>query len=313
MRKHNLNENFFKTWSKEMAYTFGFIIADGCISGGDNHQYLLSIGLKSIDRHILESFCNLMGYTGPIYDYLPKNQSQLAINSKEIFHDLSNLGLTPRKSLTLEWLDNIPEEYMSHYLRGFFDGDGSVFPIKHPSQKRPYIGINFTGTKPFLKELKKELNKRLNNDYGYIRKIIVKSGEYFQLVYSGDETIKRLLDYLYQDSDESTRLSRKYKIYEDFYSQDRIYYPSKSRVSHTNKSVQEHQITAFGITQSLNEWAEEEFCECTRQQLYYRVVKMGLEPEYAITTKRLPAPEGQNISIRKYRETLKSTGKLPKK
>lgn len=301
MRKYNLNENFFSTWSANMAYILGFLVADGNLFDGANQKYRAyraSINLKTTDRHILESFSKIMEYEGPIYDYIPKNQSQLTINSKTIYQDLFALGLTPRKSLTMGWLENIPEEYMSHYIRGFFDGDGSIFHIKHPSQTRPYIGINFTGTKHYLEGLKKELNKQLKKDYGYIRTLKIKAGEYFQLVYTGDETIKRLLDYIYQDSTESTRLIRKYEIYQNFFT-DRIIHPSKENINHTKKSTDQHLITAFGITQSLTDWVNEDFCECSRQQLYHRIVKLNLDPEYAITTKKLPEPEGQNIDNRK--------------
>ena len=33
-RKWNINQDYFKTWSHNMAYVFGFWCADGCIYGG---------------------------------------------------------------------------------------------------------------------------------------------------------------------------------------------------------------------------------------------------------------------------------------
>ena len=109
-------------------------------------------------------------------------------------------------------------ENFKKYLAGFFDGDGSVFKIKHPAAKRDYIGINFTGTKNFLIELQKNINKILGKEYGYMRELKIKSGFYYQLVYSGDATIKKFIDWIYTDSNESNRLKRKYDLSQEYFS-----------------------------------------------------------------------------------------------
>ena len=51
----------------------------------------------------------------------------LAIVSDKLSSALSKLGGTPRKSLTLEFPKFIPKHLMSHFIRGYFDGDGSVW------------------------------------------------------------------------------------------------------------------------------------------------------------------------------------------
>lgn len=300
MRKYTLNESFFKEWSHEMAYILGFITADGCIySGSEGDKYVLTIGLNSKDKYILESIANIMGYNGPVYDNINQNTSCLSINSKEIFNDLNALGLSPRKSLTLEWPKNIPDEFMCSYVLGFFDGDGSVFHIKHPHQARPYIGVNFVGTQSFLLGVRKVLNQQIGRDASNVRGYKIKSGTYYGLCYSGDETIKIIYDYLYSNSREDLRLTRKYNIFNDFYHEGKIIHASKKQYNYVPKTQAQHEVSAFGITQSLTQWAHEDCCQCNRQQLYYRIYKLGLDPEYSIVTSRLPMAAGQNIENKK--------------
>ena len=46
--------------------------------------------------------------------------------NKKMCNDLFNLGIVSNKSLTLQFPKNIPNSLIKHYLRGYFDGDGSI-------------------------------------------------------------------------------------------------------------------------------------------------------------------------------------------
>ena len=53
----------------------------------------------------------------------------LNINSKTIKDDLMNIhGINPCKSFNIEF-PYVPEEYLHHFVRGYFDGDGHVNSI----------------------------------------------------------------------------------------------------------------------------------------------------------------------------------------
>lgn len=59
-----------------------------------------------------------------------KEYSRIQISSKTLTADLLKLGCTPRKSLTLKFPnDGIfkSNDLIRHFIRGYFDGDGSVF------------------------------------------------------------------------------------------------------------------------------------------------------------------------------------------
>ena len=118
-----IDKNYFKYWTKNMAYVFGLWCADGCIcntSGG----YFFSITLKQSDKYLLEAILKDMKSEHKIYD---KSDGGCEINfsCKEIYNDIISLGGVERKSLILEF-PTIPKEYISHFIRGYFDGDGSV-------------------------------------------------------------------------------------------------------------------------------------------------------------------------------------------
>ena len=66
--------------------------------------------------------------------------------------DLINLGVTSNKSQDLKPI-NIDTSLLPHFIRGYFDGDGSVYLLNYKSRNRPLIkaGFNFVGTLDFLK------------------------------------------------------------------------------------------------------------------------------------------------------------------
>ena len=61
--------------------------------------------------------------------YLRKqDMARLRISSRKMCADLARLGITPRKTFTLEFpnSDQVPTHLMNHFVRGYFDGDGSI-------------------------------------------------------------------------------------------------------------------------------------------------------------------------------------------
>ncbi len=77
-----------------------------------------------------------------------------------MFEDLCKHGCVPNKSLILEFPKTVPSDLIHHFIRGYFDGDGSVFITRKKWIRTPktlprieytdYIGISFNGTKELL-------------------------------------------------------------------------------------------------------------------------------------------------------------------
>lgn len=129
-RQFQVNSDYFKTWSYNMAYILGYIATDGNVS----QDRVLKLALQKQDRPLLEKIKDEIEFTGNIYnkeihlkstdkDY---ESSYMNIYDREICSDLKKLNIISNKSLVLGRFDFIPDEYEMNFLLGVFDGDGSV-------------------------------------------------------------------------------------------------------------------------------------------------------------------------------------------
>lgn len=148
-RRYRFNEHFFASIDCESkAYWLGFIAADGCIEIHGKSS-TLSIALASRDREHLCLLAAALESSHPIEDRLqvrgtPFAASRLRVHSPRLAIDLAPFGIVPRKSFSLPWPE-LPTELLRHYLRGYFDGDGS---FKNP--QRGDLSFSLIGTEGFL-------------------------------------------------------------------------------------------------------------------------------------------------------------------
>lgn len=205
-RGYPRNEYYFnKIDTPEKAYWLGFMYADGCV-----HSKLNEISVQIIDREHLEKFQQAIGAVNHkitvIKDKRFENAKTLymfSIKDKQLWSDLNALGCVPNKTFLINTIPNIPYHYVSHFLRGFFDGDGSIHYLTGTDNYR----LSFTsGSKQFLEEIKKILIVDVSIGHS-------DGTNTYQLQISGRRQVERILNYLYADSTESTRLDRKYQSY----------------------------------------------------------------------------------------------------
>ncbi|PAV29428.1 hypothetical protein CIL05_11210 [Virgibacillus profundi] len=120
-RIYQLNEHYFKTWSNNMSYILGFFIADGTVA---RDSQFISISQK--EKYILENIKKEMDSNQPLYQNKKTRVYILPLNNKIMKEDIINIhGIIPNKSSSAKF-PNVPEEYMSHFVRGYFDGDGYI-------------------------------------------------------------------------------------------------------------------------------------------------------------------------------------------
>ncbi|WP_432364015.1 LAGLIDADG family homing endonuclease [Sporosarcina sp. UB5] len=120
-RIHKVNEDFFKTWSHEMAWVLGLFITDGHVN-----KQVHSVYLSQNDEDILRKVAKLMDANPTIAKGTGTRKTpMLIINSKVIKQDLEQLGITPNKSYTVSFPD-VPDKYLPAFVRGIIDGDGWV-------------------------------------------------------------------------------------------------------------------------------------------------------------------------------------------
>lgn len=221
-QKIRYNKNFFKGWSAEMAYVLGLIYTDGNLhirkSKSGYELGILTFGQK--DKELVEKFQKLMDCDATIRF---KERRELenttagelyyfSIGNNDIANDLIKLGITPNKSLNMKFPE-IPAAYFSDFVRGIFDGDGTVY------FDGKYIRIKLlSGSHKFIKALNEYLNKigfpLMKIDYSHT---LNKPGAYF-IRYNKENVVRNFFDYIYQDVPEKIFYSRKHKIFIDFFS-----------------------------------------------------------------------------------------------
>lgn len=119
-RMYSINEDFFKTWTPESSWLYGWFLGDGYYARGRCIGFVLT----RIDREVLEKFKDVLESEHPIKDYEYWNNkthkyypvSKITFCSKELVGDLEPLSFY-----------EVPECYFNHALRGFFEAEGSVY------------------------------------------------------------------------------------------------------------------------------------------------------------------------------------------
>lgn len=186
-RKHQVNENFFKTWTPEMAYVLGFVLTDGHVKGN-----ALTISQKDVE--ILRKIAKVMNCTNEPVKKKTQDLYVLIINSKEIVHDLRKLGITERKSRTVK-MPNVPEKYLPHFIRGVLDGDGHVH----------FKGYRVTITSGSL-SFAESLTEILNN-HGFTAELLEQTAHksnnsIYRVVLSGKTNVWKFGEWIYKNKGE---------------------------------------------------------------------------------------------------------------
>lgn len=201
-RKYDLNEDFFEEINTEnKAYWLGFVTADGAIG---NERTLLT-RLSDVDRGHLVKFQESLGSNYPYYYNKETNVSGFSVNSKKLTNDLRKLGVVENKTFKTVFLKHDDPDMVRHFIRGYYDGDGSISTSSKIGNK--YANISICGNKNFLLQMQSFMIKEL----GLNKTKLVKQRSVFSLRYGGRVQALKILNWLYKDS--TTYLDRKYQTY----------------------------------------------------------------------------------------------------
>jgi hypothetical protein len=132
MRKYNLNENFFDVLNEKSAYWLGFLYADGYVRMKDGKSGELKLKLKDTDRCHIEKFLTDIECSKPIKCGVDNKSKfcSVTVYSNLIVNKLFELGCVNNKTQKIR-LPNLNESLMNHFIRGYFDGDGSISKVKN--------------------------------------------------------------------------------------------------------------------------------------------------------------------------------------
>ena len=217
-RKYPIQEDFFdKIDTQEKAYILGLLYADGW---NQTERNVVGIGLKESDKEILDKITSLIQPTKPLGYYKKnklkrgfensQNEYRLVIANKRISERLVELGCGKAKThnLTFPTEEQVPSCLIRHFVRGYFDGDGSVSGDK---QKQ----FNLVGTINFLLPLQQILIEELGFSKTKLdQRYKERDNEIRSLRYCGINQCITFRDWLYKDA--TIYLERKYDIFHSY-------------------------------------------------------------------------------------------------
>jgi hypothetical protein len=129
-RQYYCNFDYFKNIdTRNKAYLIGLLASDGNLFKREGHQGAIRLSLHKNDEDLLNEINKELNYTKPLgYE---RDYCDITINSDTMYDDLIKIGLYDNKSTTLDSKNIIvPKEFVTDYIRGYFDGDGSIFISK---------------------------------------------------------------------------------------------------------------------------------------------------------------------------------------
>lgn len=218
-RIYKLNEHYFdRIDTPNKAYILGFFYADGC---NFINKSTISMSLEETDKEILEKIRLELGSEKELEfieqskrkdkntDYHYKDMWRLLLFSSYMCQSLNDLGMIPNKSLKLEFPEWLDKKLYSHFIRGYFDGDGSLC-CHYTKEGKFQPLLTITSTNSFCKKCLEILRENVGIGGG-IYDASSKNGITKVLSVSGNKQLKKLLEWLYEDAE--LYMKRKHDIY----------------------------------------------------------------------------------------------------
>lgn len=206
-----------KVETEKQAYVLGFLMADGYYSG-----FQVGLRLKKDDLMILKKIRDCFSEEIKIQE--EETAYGFVISSTVICDNLNRLGIIRHKSQNEKYIPVLRDDLVRHFIRGYFDGDGTVF-VCH-NGKNQFLKCNIcSSTKNILVEIQEILTANgiysVINSEKRIGKVYRVKDQYDSVATmdmnrlfirrKGD--IQKLYHYLYDDA--SIYLDRKYKVFAD--------------------------------------------------------------------------------------------------
>lgn len=197
------NSNYFEEINtKEKAYWLGFFSADGYVNQSTR---TIEFCLKDKEaivlfKKALKSQHKISCKDGKYY--------RVSIKDKKMSEDLLSLNLDNNKTYNYSIpIDKIPQKLISHFLRGYFDGDAYIGINR---LNKPVISV-VEAAKDVMFDIKNIIKKELDIDFN------VKYNKRNLYVFSiTGKKAEKILEYIYKDSNKKIRLERKYKKFKEF-------------------------------------------------------------------------------------------------
>jgi hypothetical protein len=219
MNKHNYNLQTLYNEDAISYYLLGAWVTDGCIYKSKDRPNRKNATLTSKDKDWLEIINRYICPEKPLLKH-GLNCYRLMYMSTEMSDWFINHGCDERKSLTLQFPD-IPERYLLDFIRGCWDGDGSLSFTKSANKGKSWqCQANLTsGSLSFCQTLSDILNQKdikckiypHGKEQRKIEGRLITSNTCWRVVLSGGGSIYSMVKLIYPQ-ESVIAMPRKYTI-----------------------------------------------------------------------------------------------------
>jgi hypothetical protein len=199
------------------AYWTGFLAADGCVFEEEKKNTTrIQVHLQASDAdHLRNLQAGLKtSVTVRVHSKGPYPSAVIAIFDARFIEALAQWGIVANKTLTMPWPAHFPSALIPAYIRGYFDGDGTIYQ-RHRSRASSTwtetVCRFISGSFPFLESLQQELQTR-----GIVTRVISRnqqSNAFVLPLSSRRENLLVFADLLYHDC--TVCLERKRTIFRE--------------------------------------------------------------------------------------------------
>lgn len=188
-RIYKFDDNYFSTIdSADKAYWLGILLSDGNV-----YKNQMTLKLQRRDKDLLLKFKQSLSSEHPIHDGISTEghpYSIFYIGSKILCSQLREKGIVSNKTYIVKYPSWLDKNLNSHFIRGYFDGDGCISVCARTST----FSI-FSMSETFVDELQKILQEETQIIFS---KYSIQKG--YQLQLSRKSDLKKLRSYLYDNA-----------------------------------------------------------------------------------------------------------------
>lgn len=199
VKEFEIDREFFNRDSRESMWLLGWIYTDGHVN-----EKLTKLAVAKKDVDVLEKMRKHTSYTGNINE--GKSYYVLTIHGKGVSQTLFNRGI-PTKNKTYECsFPIIPKGYEWDFIRGAFEGDGSIVSA------RGQLQLNLCGV---ANDFIMGVNSFLNSN-GIKTRVERRDDGVIVLLSKNIEDAIRWSYFMYNNTSEDIRLDRKFNRFKTF-------------------------------------------------------------------------------------------------
>lgn len=196
-KRTKLNSDFFYIIDTESkAYWLGFLYADGHVNKEGTQ---VAVNLKRDDKQHLEMLANI--FNAKVFDKETFDRrtnktylgSSVYISSVDICTTLKGMGFNNQKTYSNDTivLSFVPGHLFNHFVRGFFDGYGTISSVINKEFVFSIAGLNV--------KILEAIRDRIVELLGISKREIFK-GHCYSLIWAGNKQLLLLREWLYKDA-----------------------------------------------------------------------------------------------------------------